>query len=332
MKEEKTALNMTLFGDGGLGADELYDKMKDAAVSEPVKKSVKGVNYYIHKISAFNFKCEIEAGIISSASANARTVREIEKGDEILFLIPIISRNEETNLPMKKLMFVASSAVEEKFNDESCLAGYDQCKTKLKIAGLKFFKTPISGEHFINSLQAEQRAAGSTISDIVTSEYRRVNSNEYEAVVAPAEYFDLSAGSVPAACTVSGMAGVPEYIAKIFESCVPEPDSKISKKYILKDMIVIINRAFELFSLIKNEDDRARIFDLIEFVSMVFDAAGVSKSAAELKNIYLKAGRHIRFEHIHTRNAADGVEVQDQFGNISRYGYIKFRRGKDDEN
>lgn len=308
---------------------EAYDKLKALAegladnditgAGDGTEEPESGRKYYIHKTNAFNFKREHEMSCVGSESAKARNIRDIEKGDKILFLMPINSRSEETGLPCKKLMFVAAAAAGDRFASEKPIIGYDLCETKLKIEELEFFEFPVSGEVFLKaSPDGHSTAKAGTISDVVKTEYKRIENSEFDSVLD----------------TVKRQAGVPEYLKEIFDSCQPEPGSRVSKKYKVKEMIAMVNCAISVYSMIRNEEEKARITDVLEFISAVFDAAGVNKSLDELKEIYSKIGRYVDFEHIHTRDAGKGVKVLDGFGNISRFGYIKFDRkgGEEKEN
>lgn len=290
---------------------EVYDRLIELAES-PVKR-------HVHKTNAFDFSRECDKLCVGSETVKARNIRDIEKGDTILFLMPISSRSEETGLPCKKLMFVASAAVAGRIVSEKPMVGYDFCDTRLAIERLEFFETPVSGEAFLTASQGRHSAdRGVTISDIFKTEYKQIESHEFYSV------YDKALKQTE----------IPGYLKVIFDSCQPEPSRKCSKKYRLKDMIGIVNSAIGIYSMIRNEDEKARITDLIDFISSVFDAAGIDKSAKELEEIYSKIGRHLDFEHIHTRDASRGIEVLDAFGNTSRFGYIKFERpaaGDNDE-
>jgi len=304
------------FSDG-----EAFDKLKEltersidkalTAAATEMENSRAGHKYYVHKTNAFNFKCESEMSCAGSEFVKARNIREIEKGDRMLFLMPINSRAEESGLPCKKLMFVASAVAGDRFIVENPVLGYDLCETKLRIEELEFFETPVSGEVFLKASPGGHSGTRTvTISDVLKTEYKQIEIYEFSSV------FD----------SVRRQAAVPDYLKDIFNSCQPEPGFKISKKYKIREMIKIVNSAIGIYSMIRNEDEKARITDLIEFIAGVFEAAGVNKNAEELKEIYAKIGRYVDFEHIHTRDAGQGVKVLDRFGNISRFGYIKFDR------
>lgn len=311
MKDNQQILN---FSDG-----EVYDKLKELTEipdDKAASNSITGADnssgahkYYVHKTNAFNFKCESEAACTGSEFLKARNIREIEKGDKMLFLMPINSRAEDSGLPCKKLMFVASAIAGDRFITEKSVLGYDLCEIKLKIEGLEFFETPVSGEIFLKSLSSAHCASRLvTISDIIKTEYKQIEKKEFSSV------FESS----------RRQACIPDYLKEILNLSQPEQGFKISKKYKIKEMIKIVNSAIGIYSMIRNEDEKARITELIEFISGVFEAAGVNKSVEELKEIYSKIGCYIDFEHIHTRDAGQGVKVLDKFGNISRFGYVKF--------
>ncbi|MEZ7890105.1 MAG: hypothetical protein QMC67_00010 [Candidatus Wallbacteria bacterium] len=308
------------------------------------------INCHIHKITPQYLQKELEAKIISAGSPQARTIKNIKKGDLILFLTALPSY-EKTSGPSKKLMFVASAEVDNIFDSQQHYIGYDLSPIKINIKNIKYFNCPINGDEYVkiysfknkniisqnaflpdlkniepsaiietepvlfNHYASEDSTVPNTenitISDLIKTEYKKIA--RYDFLLLTSNYQEQS--------TI-----MPEYLTKVIETSAFEPKiSEPTQKYSKNEMIDIFKISLNMYKAVRIKETQILINDFLIFVKNVFDSAGIYKTIEQIKDSYSKLAINLKFDHIHTRETSKSFPVVDKFGKEVRFGYIRLK-------
>lgn len=308
------------------------------------------INCHIHKITPQYLQKELDAKIISASSPHARTIKNINKGDLILFLTAVPSY-EKTSGPSKKLMFVASAEAENIFDSPQHYIGYDLSPVKINIKNIKYFNTPINGDEYVkicsfknksvfsqntvqsipqnietsvkfgeepvlfNNFASEEtplpNAENITISDLIKAEYKKIE--RYDFLLLTSDYQEQS-------------TTMPEYLMKVIEVATLEPKTnEPTQKYSKTEMIDIFKISLNMYKAVRIKETQISINDFLIFVKSVFDSAGIYKTIEQIKDSYSKLAINLKFDHIHTRESSKSFPVIDKFGKEVRFGYIRLK-------
>lgn len=292
-----------------MNEDQVLQEFNVDVKEETADAEVPEVSCFIHKIAPHFLKLVMENRIIGASSPKARTVRELKKGDEVVFLAPVSVPDQEAGKSVKKLMFVGRAPIVDVFESRENFVEYDLSSCKLRIGDVKWFAEPVGGEVYLKQSGEFEMVENATISDVVKAEYRKIEKIDYLNIATSA----MDAGTIP------------EYLLKSFEKKFACAGRAVNRKYSKNDMIGIFMHSLELYRTIKNDAEQVAIIEFLEFVRKIFELNGIYKETENLKETYSKIATDLKFDHIYSRDHEKNVVVKNRFGGESRFGYIRLK-------
>lgn len=225
--------------------------------------------------------------VLGSKSPKALTIKSINTQDKILFF---------TSLQIEKTMlisFFGYGMVENSFDLEKSLLGFDNSKRKIKLKGIKYFRNPVPVKNIIDNLNFIKHKKRS--SDYFRSEFREISQQDFNFIINNTS------------------------TTKTF------PDYFYSKKLMFTEEDFLIKSIRGLHEISKNTEKSNQI-EIKKFVKLLYkltSSYGISKSYEEIENYYAENIWKLGFEHAPSRNPENLVKLYGPKGNSQNFGYIK---------
>lgn len=242
--------------------------------------------YWIHRIEEDCIDLINENKIIGSKSQGARTIKDIRSRDKIMFFAPIVSGK------LTKISFIGYGVVEKVFNSNEELMGFDKSPRKIKLAGIKYFTSPVIAAEMDNLDFVENRKK---LSNYFKSEYKQISKSDFKKI------FRKSPSNKE----------LPTY----FENLSFNNDE------------FILNSITALFQILQNtyNYNQIEIKSFIQYLHDFLGYYGVSKSLNYLKNFYAYNVWKLNIEHSTSRDPKKFFVLYDSWGRSNELSYVKLR-------
>lgn len=223
--------------------------------------------------------------ILGAKSPRAKTIRSVKSSDKILFFMPLLVG--KTRL----LSFIGYGLVENSFDDDNSLLGFDKSKRKIKLKGIKYFTQPLPAKNVASDLKFIKNKKNS--SGYFKSEFREISEEDFNFIIK----------------RMNSSKTFPGYFEKM--------------SFTMDEFLT--NSIKGLYELIKNTEksNQIEIKRFIKLLHKLVNSYGISKSYEDIEEYYAENIWKLGFEHSPSRNPDNLVKLYGPRGNSHRFGYIK---------
>lgn len=248
-------------------------------------KSEESSKYWIHRIDEKYLVNINRKKILGAKSPGAMTIKSVNANDKILFFTPLSIGKT------KLISFIGYGLVENSFDNDKRLLGFDNSKRKIKLKGIKYFTEPLPTKNVASNLKFVKNKKKS--SSYFSSEYREIPEEDFDYVIKK----------------MNTSKAFPGYFEKMSFT-----------------MDEFLNNSIKgLYELIKNteESNQIEIKKFIKLLHKLVNFYGISKSYEDIEEYYAQNIWKLGIKHSPSRNPDNLVKLYDPRGNPHRFGYIK---------